>query len=562
MTAETQPALAYSYARFSYTGQAAGDSLRRQTDGRAERFCERHGLTLDTSLSLRDLGVSAFRGKQRSDKHDLGKFLELARQGRIPAGSYFIVENLDRLSREEERTALRLWMDLLDLKINIVQLEPETIFRHEKSDMFDIVRAIMELARGHGESALKSDRVGEAWGERRRRSREEGEVLTRRLPAWVEERGGRLALIPGRAASVRRLFLLAAEGCGCTTLLRRLEREKVPPVGRSGKWVRSYVGLLLRDRRVLGEFQPRLLDGTPDGPPIPNYFPPVVTEEEWYAGRAGVGERRGRGGRLGNRHVNVFANLLHDARSGGNYVLRSRTDAAATVVPAGSQEGTAPWSAFPLDTLERAVFALLAEVDPREILGRVGEPDEVLTLSGELAWVDGKIAELEAELLEGDVPAVVRVLRRQEDRKRELVGRLTQARERAASPLGEAWGEAGSLLAALDHAPDQEAARLRLRGVLRRIVGGIYILAVPCGGWARLAAVQVWFTGGEKSRDYLIYHRSLRTNGGKRRPALWWARSLASVVKPGNLDLRNPDHARQLEKALNAVDPATLEEQP
>src|SRR4029077_238245 len=114
---------------------------------------------LDTSLTLHDLGVSAFRGKHRSnpDKYALACFLKAVEKGRVPRGSYLIIENLDRLSREEERPALRLWMDILDAGVNIVQLSPETIFRHEKSDMFDIMRAIMELSRGHGESAIKSE---------------------------------------------------------------------------------------------------------------------------------------------------------------------------------------------------------------------------------------------------------------------------------------------------------------------------------------------------------------------------------------------------------------------
>ena len=59
-------------------------------------------------------------------------------------------------------------MDLLDAGVNIVQLSPETIFRHEKSDMFDIMRAIMELSRGHGENAIKSERVGAAWAKKKK----------------------------------------------------------------------------------------------------------------------------------------------------------------------------------------------------------------------------------------------------------------------------------------------------------------------------------------------------------------------------------------------------------
>ena len=54
-------AKAYSYLRFSTPEQSKGDSLRRQT-ALADEYAKRHGLTLDTELNLRDLGVSAFRG--------------------------------------------------------------------------------------------------------------------------------------------------------------------------------------------------------------------------------------------------------------------------------------------------------------------------------------------------------------------------------------------------------------------------------------------------------------------------------------------------------------------
>src|SRR5712691_3139965 len=150
---------AYSYVRFSTPEQLKGDSLRRQVDGTAA-WCERNGIPLDTSLTLRDLGVSAFRGAHRDDKHCLAQFLRAVNQGKVPKGSYLVIENLDRLSREEERAALRLWMDILDAGVSIVQLTPETVFRYEKSDLTDIIRAIIELSRGHSESARKSERNG------------------------------------------------------------------------------------------------------------------------------------------------------------------------------------------------------------------------------------------------------------------------------------------------------------------------------------------------------------------------------------------------------------------
>src|SRR5436305_1298486 len=57
---------AFSYLRFSTPKQAEGDSIRRQTELTAA-WCARNKVQLDTSLSLRDEGVSAYRGKHRDN---------------------------------------------------------------------------------------------------------------------------------------------------------------------------------------------------------------------------------------------------------------------------------------------------------------------------------------------------------------------------------------------------------------------------------------------------------------------------------------------------------------
>lgn len=59
---------AYSYKRFSTPGQLEGDSLRRQTS-KAEKYATEHGLELDTTLNLEDLGRSAFKGDQIGRAH-------------------------------------------------------------------------------------------------------------------------------------------------------------------------------------------------------------------------------------------------------------------------------------------------------------------------------------------------------------------------------------------------------------------------------------------------------------------------------------------------------------
>jgi DNA invertase Pin-like site-specific DNA recombinase len=573
---EGRPPIAYSYIRFSTPEQLKGDSLRRQTQATAA-WCERNGIPLDASLSLQDLGVSAFTGKNRTDKAALGGFLKLVERGKIPKGSYLVIENLDRLSREDERTALRLWMDILDAGINIVQLVPETIF-HEKSDMFDIMRAIMELSRGHSESLVKSERVGGAWGDKKACAREGKPqparktnrvngmaIMTHILPSWVEVRGGKPVLIPEKAAAVRRIFQLSAQGYGSKMTVAKLAEEGVRPISKVGYWNASYVRLILNDRRAVGEYQPKRERGrVADGPPIPNYFPAAVTEEEWLAARGQAAKRLTSPGRTGG-HVNPFAGLLKCALDGSGYTCgmrpasKGRGRAMRMLSNNAGREGRGKIATFPYDTFEAAVLSCLHELAPHEILNGDSGPDEVLVLEAQWQRLDADIKAIEAELdARGESPTLYRRLRAKEAEFKEVAERRAAAQQRAANPLSSAWGEAQSLMEALGSAPDPRDARVRLRAALRRIVDSIWLLVVPSRK-DRLCAVQVWFAGGKKHRDYLILHRPVLGNDHVRHESRWWARSLADVAGPGERDLRRRQDAADLARILEALDLAELQ---
>jgi DNA invertase Pin-like site-specific DNA recombinase len=97
--------VAYSYFRMSRPEQLRGDSLRRQL-ALSDAYAVEHNLTLDNSFQ--DLGVSALRGKHRT-QGALSKFLALVSQGSVEKGSFLLIENLDRLSREEVSEALNLF---------------------------------------------------------------------------------------------------------------------------------------------------------------------------------------------------------------------------------------------------------------------------------------------------------------------------------------------------------------------------------------------------------------------------------------------------------------------
>jgi DNA invertase Pin-like site-specific DNA recombinase len=546
--------VAYSYVRFSTPEQKKGDSLRRQTEA-ARRWCEQNGVRLDTSRTYHDLGKSAYLGEHRKnpDRYALAAFLKLVESDKIPKGSYLIIESLDRLTREHVRPGLMLLLGLIEAGVRIVQLSPSEMVYDEKSDEMQLMLAIVELSRGHRESKRKSDLSGPAWRKKKERARNGG-IVTERLPAWVKIEGDQLALIPERAEAVRLIFQLAASGYGTPRIVAKLNKDGVPPIGKSGKWVKGYLGRILRDRRAIGEYQPRKgKKREPDGDPVPNYFPAVVSEEEFFAARAGAAERGQLRGRLGTQTVNIFAGLTKNAREGDSYYMTMRVERGVrhhVLITSNSQQGLSPCYSFPYPVFERAVLSMLAEIDPQEIVGGDQGGNEVVALSGELATVDAKIRELEAELLTGDVPSLARALRTLEDRKRDLVTKLAEARAKAANPLADSWGECQSLLSVLDNAPDPEDARLRLRSALRRIVSEIWLLVIP-RRLNRLAAVQVHFTG-KGQRNYAIFYRPPHHGFGGRREGQWWARSLAEVA-PGDFDLRRREVARELEAALTTV---------
>jgi DNA invertase Pin-like site-specific DNA recombinase len=583
-------ALAYSYVRFSSPEQAKGDSLRRQTEAAAD-WCRRNNVTLDTSTTLHDLGRSAFLGEHRKnpDRNALAAFLKLVEDGKVPRGSYLIVESLDRLSREHAQAALVLLLQLTQAGVRVVQLIPVVTIFDDKSEGMMLMMAIMELSRGHSESKVKSERIGAAWADKKARARE-GHVMSLRLPAWVRERDGKLELIPKAGDAVRRVYELARSGYGHQAIAKKLTDDKVPPITKNGIWIRSYVAGILADRRAVGELQPRKRNGSLDGDPIPNYYPAVVTEQDWLAARSGASSRRRPGTTKappnGSIH-NLFSGLITDARSGGSYYAVQRCDNRyppksgagdwpRVLINTKSVEGLVPCVSFPVEPFERGLLSRIRSINPQELLGAASQPSDATALAAEYELVIADIAKIEAELdRDGadDIPSAVRVLAKKEARKKELADKLAVARAAEATPVSAAWGEFQSLYDVAQNAPDRDDARTRLRSALRRIVSRVWLLAVPCGR-TRLAAVRVQFAGCDDVRDYFIHFTPPRDNGRASAPA---SLKVASFDKRANLvgddgksiqspslDIREPQQAAQLATVLERYkgDLAALEDAP
>src|SRR5262245_29325121 len=125
-SAMTTARIAYSYLRFSSRQQAQGDSMRRQEAARAAWLTAHPGVTLDQTLRMVDHGRSAFRRKDW-DTYALAEFLGYVKSGRVVPNSYLLLENLDRLSREEVGTATELFLGLVNRGVVLVQLLPAPV---------------------------------------------------------------------------------------------------------------------------------------------------------------------------------------------------------------------------------------------------------------------------------------------------------------------------------------------------------------------------------------------------------------------------------------------------
>lgn len=327
---------AYAYSRFSGAAQAKGDSLRRQLASAMEWAALHPDIEFDPSF--RDEGVSAFKGEHRT-RGALAALLAKVEDGSIRRGDYILVEGFDRLSRETESIALHLLTSITTKGVNVVTLmDGETYGEDAKA--FDLMRALIVMSRAHEENKARQKKVAAAWSEKRVRARTTGEKLSRRGPAWTvyNEQTKDFDTIPEREKIVRRVFAECNDGLGITAISSRLNEEGIPPfMEKSDGWHPGYVLTILRSPSVMGFYQPTLTSQRahrrmlrqPDGDPIPNYYPPIISEEVFDKAQAMIALRNKRGGGKGRRGK-AFPNLLIGTGRcedcGGTLILGSRAN--------------------------------------------------------------------------------------------------------------------------------------------------------------------------------------------------------------------------------------------
>lgn len=282
--------LAYSYIRFSTAEQAKGDSLRRQIELR-EKYLEGKNLVLDKTLTMNDLGGSAFNGAN-AETGAFGTFLEAVSNGKVPRGSFLLVESLDRLSRAPVDFALEMFLGIIRKGVTIVTLEDGKEYSQAslKANYTDLIVSITIMARAHGESLRKSDLISSAWKKKRLDAATTGKVMSKVVPFWLQAKDDRsgFVVVEGKVNLIRRMFELCLDGIGVHSIAKMMNEEgSLSPTGKA--WRGANIAKFLRNRAVIGEatFTTFMndLNKRMETDPIPNYFPAVISESDFYAVR-------------------------------------------------------------------------------------------------------------------------------------------------------------------------------------------------------------------------------------------------------------------------------------
>ena len=296
------------------------------------------------------------------------------------------------------RKVYGLFCEVVENGCNIHVLNSGQTITMENIDRPEIVFTIIgSMVNANRESVKKSERVAVAHAKRRERIQEkakEGKYPAEKglCPGWLRwsKTKGKYVEKPEAVEAVRDVFKRSKEGAGYHVILGELNaRWKGLGYGvkegksRSKVWTLRYVQSLLKQRVVLGEYQPHKFVADKEtggkkrvkvGSPIQGYYPAIIDEKEYYAAKAAAEKRSGRLGRQ-TKHpefLNVFGGLVKMVDGHRGYIVASHQPNGThrrRFVSAGYMKRLPGSCATGIDygVVETAVFSLLRDLDASEL---------------------------------------------------------------------------------------------------------------------------------------------------------------------------------------------------
>lgn len=504
--------IAYSYNRFSTKEQAEGTSEQRQDDA-AARICRQEDWHLDRKLI--DPGTSGYRGKHRRKGH-LKAFLDLIKARVVKPGSWLIVEEINRLTREHPLDGLDLVKAIVHAEVGICVVHPFNKFTKQNiGELTNFLGLVLEIVRGH-----ESSREKERWGRdywRIHRQAIGKELYSPALPAWLEEKNGKPVVNSEKAATVRKILQMVLDGLGAGLICRKLNAEKVPHIAkgwnkRTGKkWQPSYVHLITRNQAIIGTLQPceckydeqGNYKRIPIGKAVPDYFPvPFDGAVAMFRKVQRVlDSRKGTRGRISDRVTNLFSGLTYcnGTKFTVNYKGTMKDGSHYIYLSAPKEEEQV--GIIPYPPVENALLIWIKDIQLVQ-----ADENAMAELEVRKKELQHKITGLKERMkMRSDIEEYYDLL---EEAKDELKAIQTELEETNATEANQAIIQSKQLVKLLEGCEDdieRNDIRLRLRQVVANVIRRIDLHSEG-RNWKRIS-IKVKLRSGDTKDIFLLTYR-------------------------------------------------------
>jgi hypothetical protein len=465
---------AYSLIRFSTPAQAKGDSTRRQLVA-SERFCAERGLTLNRTLNV--VGKSAYHGDHVATG-PLAEFIKLVEAGKIEPGSWLIVEAMDRLDRRDVPTANEQFIRLLRAGITIHTMIDNQTYTYEriKNDLTAMLISIIQMATAHDYSKKLSMRISAKWEARREEMRAGRGKATNACAGWLKAIDGQFYEVPERVAVMKRIIAERHLGLGRYEIATRLNREGVPTFRGGDGWHPSTIAALVRNKALIGVYQPRKADGSDDGLPIEGFYPRLISDEDFWRAQWGPDNKLGAGSKTKGL-ANLLRGVCKCARCGASLVFVN-TGSDQFLVCSKARRGLCDnryHRMYP--KLEAELLSAFVLFDFSRLIDHANpQANRIAGLEAEVAAKTATVDRLLEDFSAVTPPAVSKRIAALSLEIEGLTTELAEAKQNSriaeARAAYDAYTEFGAMVAWMPRMADDERYMLRTRmaGELRRII--------------------------------------------------------------------------------------------
>lgn len=318
----------YPYVRFSSEQQSGGSSYKRQM-GDILKYAKENGYTVNNSLELKDLGLSAYKAKH-IEKGSLGDFLDALDTGVIESdgSAYLCIEQIDRLSRQSIDNAYQVFRRILKANVNVITLMDKKIYtKASLNDLMSIMYSSMLMAQANEESAKKAERILKSFDHKIDKLNN-GETIqyVGIFPGWIDNKGTKQKtnfVVNEKAKIVKRVFKMYIAGTSMGDIARIFNEELVEQVAKrrhknfTNSWSSAKINHLLKNRCVLGE-----LRIAKTGDIYENYYPSIISVDDWDVVQSMTATKKTKKA-SGRKSINIFTGKMFCAGCGQKYYFET-----------------------------------------------------------------------------------------------------------------------------------------------------------------------------------------------------------------------------------------------